>query len=89
MPSTRLAGNDTKSVSDNNCEADSQDLKQKLVTQHILFCCLLNNGGTIMVYVEVSRISFECALSRNDLVMTYATCQLRVCRRTYLIHGLN
>ena len=44
--------------------------KNNLTIVYIL--AIQNSEQTIMDYTNVSRIGYECALMKNDVVMTYA-----------------
>ena len=51
-----------------------------------MYSLFANSEVAIMVYIEVLMISFECTLTKNDVVTTYTTHQSRINRGNYLLH---
>ncbi|GKV06387.1 hypothetical protein SLEP1_g18287 [Rubroshorea leprosula] len=86
LPMTRLIRKDTKFEWTPECEKSFLTLKEKLVTAPVL--ALPINGEKFTIYSDASKKGLGCVLMQKDMVITYASRQLKPYEENYPTHDL-
>jgi len=82
----RLLKKEEKFMWTNKCESSFQELKQKLITAHVL--TIPSGPGGFEIYSDASFKGLGCVLLQHGRVVAYASCQLRPHELNYPTHDL-
>ena len=82
----RLTRKDVRFDWDDSCESTFMELKQRLTSA--LVRTVTNNLESYMVYIDALGTGLGCVLMQNNMVVAYASCQLKLHEKNYPTHDL-
>jgi len=85
-PLTRLTQKGVPFRWSDKCEVSFQKLKTALTTAPVLV--FPSGSGSYTVYCDVSRVGLSAVLMQEGRVIAYASRQLKVNEKNYLVHDL-
>ena len=85
-PLTKLTRKGVKFVWTEECEENFKELKRRLSSAPVL--TLPCSGERFVIYSDASKKGLGCVLMQNDMVIAYASRQLKIHEQNYPTHDL-